>query len=413
MSNQNPIQFHSTQLANGLTIIGEVNPKSVSAALGFFVRTGARDESADVAGVSHFLEHMMFKGTAKRTALDIGFDFGAIGAQSNAYTSEENTVYYAAVLPEYFSEAFEILSDMLRPTLDVGEFTTEKNVILEEIALYQDRPHFVLFESALKAHFGEHPAGNSVLGSTASVGGLPVEKMREYFARRYSPSNMVLVAAGNYDWPSFVAAAEAATKDWKVYTCSRDTRPHQPVGKSHTIYKEDLQVAHACLVANGPSARDEERFAAHILACIIGDHSGSKAYWELIDKGLAESASIDIDEMDGTGAILGYVSSEPERLDEVTAILTRIMEQALDFTDEDLERAKTKTATRIVLSGESSMRRLMSIGNDWIYREEYLPLDEELAKIKAVGRNEIERLAAKYPFKPSTVVKLLPGTPRH
>lgn len=161
--------FKKTQLSNGLTLLGESNPSNVSAAIGFFVKTGARDETPAESGLSHFLEHMMFKGTPTRSALQINLDLGNLGAQANAFTSEENTVYYAAVIPERFAEMQDLLTDMLRPSLDRGEFDMEKKVILEEIALYQDRPHFYLFENAFKDYFGDHPAGNSVLGSHASV----------------------------------------------------------------------------------------------------------------------------------------------------------------------------------------------------------------------------------------------------
>ena len=132
--------FHHTQLANGLTIIGEDNPAALSTAVGFFVRTGARDESSDVSGVSHFLEHMVFKGTPKRTALDVNKDFDRIGAQYNAYTSEENTVFWAAILPEYLPRAVDILADILRPSLREDDFSMEKNVIIEEIGMYDDDP---------------------------------------------------------------------------------------------------------------------------------------------------------------------------------------------------------------------------------------------------------------------------------
>jgi predicted Zn-dependent peptidase len=145
-----PSTYKQTQLKNGLTVIGESNPANVSSAIGFFVRTGARDETPAESGLSHFLEHMMFKGTPTRSAIDINMALGNLGAQANAFTSEENTVYYAAVIPERFSEMQELLSDMLRPALDPNEFDMEKKVILEEIALYQDRPHFFLFENAFQ-----------------------------------------------------------------------------------------------------------------------------------------------------------------------------------------------------------------------------------------------------------------------
>lgn len=171
--------FKKEQLSNGLTLLGESNPANVSSAIGFFVKTGARDETAVESGLSHFLEHMLFKGTPTRSAIQINLELGNLGAQANAFTSEENTVYYAAVIPERFAEMQELLSDMLRPSLDPNEFAMEKKVILEEIALYQDRPHFYLFEQAFKDYFGSHPAGNSVLGTHASVSALTHQQDRK------------------------------------------------------------------------------------------------------------------------------------------------------------------------------------------------------------------------------------------
>lgn len=403
------MKFQTTRLDNGLTIIGERDDSAASVALGFFVRTGARDETPEISGVSHFLEHMMFKGTAKRSALDVTYALGAIGAQANAYTSEETTVYYAYVLPEYFPRAFEILADMLQPALDPGEFTTEKKVILEEIALYQDRPTYVMFERALREHFHDHPAGNSVLGSIESITNLTRDQMKSYFDARYAPSNMVLTVTGNFAWSELVDLAGRYCGSWVDKVCPREVRPNMPENREVVVQKEDLQVAHLCWLAPGPSATDEERYPAHVLSCILGDSFGSRAYWELVDKGLADAASIDIDEMDGTGMIMGYVSGQPDRIDAVGGTLRDIMCTPTKFDDDELQRAKTKIATRMVLSGESPRRRLMAIGNDWIYRGEYATLEEELARIKAVSREEVVQMLERFSFIPTTKVALLPG----
>src|SRR5271155_1915736 len=177
--------FHRQVLPNGLQIIGETNPANRSVALGFFVRTGSRDETPEVCGVTHFLEHMVFKGTPRRTAFDVNRDFDRIGADYNAFTSEENTVFHAAVLPEYLPQAVDILADILRPSLRGEDFDMEKKVILEEIGMYEDQPAFCAYDNARRIHFGEHRLGNSVLGSIASVGALSPEQMHAYFQRRY------------------------------------------------------------------------------------------------------------------------------------------------------------------------------------------------------------------------------------
>src|ERR1700682_5704358 len=177
--------FHSQKLANGLQLIGESSPSARSAALGFFVRTGSRDETPEVSGVSHFLEHMVFKGTPRRSALEVNYDFDKIGASYNAFTSEENTVFYAAILPEYLPQAVDILADILRPSLRGDDFDMEKKVIIEEIGMYEDQPMWCAYDNAKKAFFADHPLGNSVLGTPASITALTRDQMQGYFDKRY------------------------------------------------------------------------------------------------------------------------------------------------------------------------------------------------------------------------------------
>jgi len=402
------VKFYSEKLKNGLTVIGEERPSAVSSAVGFFVKTGARDETPEVAGVSHFLEHMMFKGTDKRSAIDINYELGAMGAQANAYTAEEKTVYYAAILPEYLPNAIELFSDMLRPKLDPGEFDTEKKVILEEIEMYHDRPTHVLFEHALAQHFRGHKAGNSVIGSLDSIRALSRDQMKTYFDARYSPSNMILAVAGNFSWKEVVSLAEKYCAHWDDYQTGRDVQPHKASQSRHVLKKKNMQRAHVCLLGSAPSTKERSRFASQVLSNALGDGGGSRLYWELIDKGLVDSASIDTEEMDGTGIILAYASTSPEQLEQVEGILTRILEEAKEVSAEELSRSRTKIGTHLVLQSESSMRRLMSIGLDWLERGEYLSANEEYAIIEGVDKASVDALLKDYSFKPDTVVRLLP-----
>src|SRR5215212_6857364 len=192
------IRYDHLTLDNGLNLVGEYNDGAQSMAAGYFVRTGARDETGPISGCSHFLEHMMFKGTDRRSADDVNREFDEIGAQYNAFTSEENTVYYGAVLPEFQNRAIDLLTDMMRPALRDEDFNVEKNVILEEIALYQDRPNFTVMDEARTAFYGGHPLGNSVLGTAQSITALQRDQMHDYFNRRYSPNNLSLVLTGAY-----------------------------------------------------------------------------------------------------------------------------------------------------------------------------------------------------------------------
>src|SRR6476661_1524582 len=222
--------FRQHTLDNGLEIIAETSPDAYSAAYGFFVRTGARDETNEISGVSHFLEHMVFKGSANRTAAEVNRDLDDLSASSNAYTSEEQTVYYATTLPEDQEPIVELLADMMRPALRQDDFDTEKQVILEEIAKYDDQPPYGAHEKCMAAFFGEHPLGKSILGTPASVGGLARDQMLGYFEQRYSPKNMVLAAAGNVDFDSLILQAQNYCGRWHLVDAPRQT----PTAKPHS-----------------------------------------------------------------------------------------------------------------------------------------------------------------------------------
>src|SRR5204862_7164560 len=216
-----PFQKHV--LKNGLRIIGETNASARSVALGFFVRTGSRDERTDVSGVTHFLEHMVFKGTPRRSALDVKRDFDRIGAHYNAFTSEENTCFYAAILPEYLPQAVDILADILRPSLRTDDFDMEKNVIIEEIGMYEDQPMWSAYDAAKRSFFHDHPLGNTILGTADSIRALTRDQMHDYFRRRYVAPNVTVVAAGNFDWGDLVRLVEERCAGWET----------GPVGRQH------------------------------------------------------------------------------------------------------------------------------------------------------------------------------------
>jgi predicted Zn-dependent peptidase len=401
-------EMKKTVLSNGLTVVGEPNPANVSAAIGFFVRTGSRDENEQESGVSHFLEHMMFKGTATRSAEDITFQLGNIGAQANAFTSEENTVYYGAVIPEHLPAMQELLSDMLRPAIDPDEFSTEKNVILEEIALYQDRPTHVLFEKAYRTFYGTHPVGNSVLGSTDSISALTYEQMRGYFERRYRPSNMTLVCAGKFDWDRLVQEADKWCGAWKDQETPRNLPGHQPVPVQTILKRENLSQAHVVLINKGCSAQDAARYPLTVLSSILGDSSGSKMYWDLVDTGIAESASADSDERDGVGSFGAFASTEPARLDEVVERMRKILAEPMNFSDGDLERSKTKLMSRIVLDGELPMGRLMSMGLEYAYRRELTRLEVVIDRVRSITRKDIEVALAEFPWGEWSECRMIP-----
>ncbi len=306
------MKFHEATLDNGLTVIAELNPSVHSVAAGFFVRTGARDESMDVNGVSHFLEHMAFKGNEKHSADDVNRIFDELGARYNASTSEEVTLFYAAVLPEYLADAFEVLSGLMRPSLRDADFEVERKVILEEIGMYEDQPSFIAYENAMKTHFDGHPLGQSILGSSDSISHLKRDEMADYHREHYRAGNITVAVAGNTDWNDVLRLANQWCGKWEAGSTPRKTDEARAKGGKTLTTKEAFTQQHVMQMSPAPSATSPLRMAAELMSVVVGDDSGSRLYWDLVDTGLAESADLSYNEYDGTGAYLTYVCSTPE-----------------------------------------------------------------------------------------------------
>ena len=404
------MQFHSHQLKNGLEIIGETSPSARSVALGFFVRTGARDETPEVSGVSHFLEHMVFKGTPRRSALDVNRDFDQIGAHYNAFTSEENTVFYAAILPEYLPQAVDILADILRPSLRAEDFDMEKKVIIEEIGMYDDQPMWSAYDHAKRLYFGEHPLGNSILGTAESVGGLTREQMAAYFRRRYVAPNITVAAAGNFDWKELVALIKDRCGHWESGPAGRKQVREAPgTGRFEVVCKEKVVQEHVFLISPGPPITSPLRYAADTLALVVGDDSGSRLYWALIDPGLADSADCSFHDYEGTGAFYTSFSCEPARAQKNLAIVQRVLSAVQQgITAEELRQAKSKILARVVRGSERPMGRMQAIGMGWVYLHKYRTVDEELKAFDAVSVKTIRKLLDRYPLDRVTTLALGP-----
>jgi len=404
--------FHSHRLPNGLTVIGETSPAARSVAVGFFVRTGSRDEAPPESGVSHFLEHMMFKGTPRRTALDVNLDFDRIGASYNAYTSEENTVYYAAVLPEYLPKAVDILADILRPSLREEDFTTEKEVILEEIGMYEDQPGWAAGDHARRIYYAGHPLGNSVLGTTESIKGLTRDQMQAYFDRRYAANNIVLSAAGNFGWENLVELVAGACARWDIATVGRTNRTEWGgVGGLHVLTREKVQQEHVMFLCGGPPAVSRMRYAADTLALAVGDDSGSRLYWGLVDPGLADSADCSYYENDGSGCVYVSYSCEPEQTEKNLAVVRKILSdvQREAITPDELKLAKSKIASRVVRGSERPMGRMQAIAAAWSYTGEYRDVDTELANYDSVSLADVRAYLDTYPIDRSTAIAFGPA----
>jgi len=403
--------FHTHTLPNGLRLIGETSPSARSVALGFFVRTGSRDETAAESGVSHFLEHMMFKGTPRRTALDVNLDFDRIGASYNAYTSEENTVYYAAVLPEYLPKAADILADILRPSLRTDDFDMEKGVIQNEIKMYDDQPPSAAGDHARKIYYAAHPLGHSVLGTKESIAALTRDQMHAYFARRYASTNILVAAAGHFDWDRYVDLIAGACGHWEKGDAGRADRTEWGgTGGVHVRVREKVQQEYVMFMAGGPPADSPLRYAADTLALAVGDDSGSRLYWALVDPGLADSADCSYYENDGSGCASASYSCEPEQAEENLGIVRGVLAdvQRGAITADELGQAKSKLASRVVRGGERPMGRMQTIASAWGYTGEYRDVDAELARYDAVTLADVRAYLDRYPLDRTTTVAFGP-----
>lgn len=390
-------KIFSETLSNGLKIIGELQENAKSCSVGFMVNTGARDENEDENGISHFLEHMVFKGTDKRSAKEVNDRFGEIGAQANAYTSDENTVYYATVLTEFQNQILELLSDMMRPKLDKEEFNMEKKVILEEIALYYDKPQSYFFHTAFSDYFKGHPLDKSVLGSTESVSAITQEQMCDYFNRRYSPDNMALVIAGNFDWESFVSNAKTYCEGWKAFSPKREKPSFEFKPQIKKYKRENLSISHYMIILPSAANQDSARYSTAVLASILGDDTSSKLYWELVETGLADSVFCWHDDKDEIGRLVVYACCEPKNLDVVSAKIKEVISKPLDFTDSEIQSAKVKLASKIAISSERPFGRMLSLGESWLYRGELTEVQQTIDSIQSVTREDIASYLNKYP----------------
>lgn len=402
--------FHKTQLDNGLEIIAEINPSVHSVAVGFFVKTGSRDETAAVSGVSHFLEHMVFKGTEDLSAEDVNRIFDEVGANYNAATGEETTFFYSAVLPEYWQRTAELLASILYPTLRTDDFDIEKQVILEEIGMYEDQPSFVLYDKLMQTHFTEHPLGQSILGSTDSVRALTADQMRQYHHDHYRAGNIVLAVAGNTTWQEVEEFAKTYCCHWPSGRTPRAAVvPHPPATREFVVRETSLQ-EQIMLMTPAPAANSPLRFAAELLTVIVGDDSGSRFYWKLVDDGLAEVAELSYQDYEDCGGFMTYLTCDPEyagsNLDIIRGIFDDINRHGV--TVDELSRAKNKTAARIVLRSERPMERLSSLGGNWIYRNEYRSVTDDLEAVQGVTLEQIREVIDRYPLTQWTTTAIGP-----
>jgi predicted Zn-dependent peptidase len=394
-------RFFTHRLGNGLQLLGQQMPDLESVSVCFFARTGARDEhDPTLYGVSHFLEHMVFKGTQRRDTEQITLDFSRMGAEYNAYTSLEQTVYYARVLGEELPRAIELLSDMMRPRLDAQDFALERNVILEEIARSEDVPSSQAYRRLMQTYFAGNPLGHDVLGTKESIGALAVEQMREYAARRYAANNLMLVLAGNFDPQQVIELAERHSGGWASGEAGRDAAPFVPAAPiDNVIVKPQLKQQLMLLAWPSISEQDDDIYAMQLATMVLGDGTGSRLFWNIFQKGLAETAVASLSTLDGTGLMLALASTTPEQAPGVLALVKAELKglQEDGVHEDELRRAKDKLVSRTVLDGESAFSRMQDVAYTWVAKNELHTIEDEVARIEAVTLADIRRVLDRFP----------------
>jgi predicted Zn-dependent peptidase len=389
--------YHLTTLDGGTRVITEPLETVRSAAIGFWIGTGSRDEGDSHAGVTHFLEHLLFKGSARFSALEIAEIFDGFGGELNAATARDYTVVYARVLDEHFETALDVMSDMVfAPTL--ADLDSEREVVLEEIAMVEDAPQEVIFDLITKAVFGEHPLGRPVLGSAEVISSISTRSISAYHRRRYTPDNVVVATAGSVDHERLVAAVERMAEKGRPAP-SRKPSPRVPLvappPPSLAFQRKDTEQYHVCFAAPGIARSDRRRFTASILDGVLGGSASSRLFQEIREKrGLAYAVHTFASQYADTGQFGIYVGTREENLAECLAI---VEEQIAAISSEgpgadELERAKENLKGRIMLAMELTSNRMSRLGKSLITDSELLSLDRLLAEIEAVEATAVAGL---------------------
>lgn len=390
--------FSTHTLDNGLTLVFEEIPRIRSCAVGFLANTGSRDEPARLAGVSHFLEHMCFKGTEKRDWRQLSLDVDDLGAMWNAATWSEGTAYFHWVQADRVHDSIDILSDMMRSTLPQEEFDTEKKVILEEIAMYNDRPDALIFDDLMQGAFGGHPLGQSILGTEESVSGIERDEMADYYARRYAPNNLTFIVTGRFDRDDVIRTVEATCGAWTSHPTERDQDPPAFTPGSRVVQKEGVAREHIAFAVPAPRENDSDAVTADMLAAYLGASTNSRLFWSVIQKGLADEASAEYIGFSDAGLFYVYLSVDPDNAAEVVEIVNRELADLSNGIDAAaLDRAKTKASTALVCSGQHGLHRFWQVAGSISRDVPLKSLDEQLAEIDRVSTDSVAAYLERFP----------------
>ncbi|MFL5883737.1 MAG: M16 family metallopeptidase [Thermoleophilaceae bacterium] len=383
-----------TELDSGIRVVTEAMPSIRSIALGLWVRTGSRNETPAQAGVSHFLEHLLFKGTARFSSAEIDQIFDAMGAEINAGTGKETTSVYSRFLDQHLERSFDLMADMvLRPAYQ--EVDSERQVVIEEIAMYEDEPSDKVHDVLAEALFGDHPLGRPIIGTADVIGSVPVRDIGAYHDSHYVGANLVVAGAGNVEHDRVV---ELAKRFCEVDAGAASPADPAPAATDPRIqfHQKQTEQYHLALGGTGIPRGDDRRFVLRVLDTILGGSTSSRLFQEVREKrGLAYAVYSYSSHFVDSGQVGVYVGTRPdnvrEAMDVIGTELRRVVEEPV--SDDELERAKENVKGRLALSLESTLTRMNRIGSSVLMDVPLLSLDEMVAAIEAVTVDDVMALA--------------------
>jgi len=373
-------------------------PTVRSVTLGFWIATGSAAESAAEAGLSHLVEHMLFRGTDRYGSLEIDQIFDTMGAELNAGTGKESTSVYARVIDEHLPAAFDVVADMVwHPRLHADDLANEREIVLEEIAMYEDDPQDRVFDVLGEAVFGDHPLGRAVIGTADVVGTTSAERLARFHATHYAPGDVVIAAAGSLDHDAVVELARGI--DIPAHAAAAPAPPPLPdrLSPRMRFLRKDTEQYHLALGAPGLARDDERRFALRVLDNIIGGTSSSRLFQEVREhRGLAYSVFSFQSLYAQTGQIGVYLGTRPDNVAPALRVVADELARlrADGVTAEELERSKENVKGRIVLSLESTAARMNRLGSAVLNDLPLLSVDEVVERIEAVTRDDLAELTA-------------------
>jgi len=390
-----PENVQLTTLESGVRVVTEEVPSVRSVALGLWVRTGSRDEAGGQEGLSHFLEHLLFKGTERFSAIEISERFDGMGAAANAATSKESTHIHARFLDEHTSDAFDLLAEMmLGPTFP--DIDSEREVVLEEIAMYEDEPQDRVHDFLAQAVYGDHPLGRRVLGDAEVIAGTPVPQIAEYHQARYVADSLVVGAAGHLDHEEIVGLAERFVSPGEGIVPA--VNGGAPKREPRVCFNaKDTEQYHICFGAPGISRSDERRFALAVIDSAFGGSVSSRLFREVREKrGLAYAVGSYAEQYLDRGSVATYVGTREDNVAEACEIIAREMASLSSegVRGEELERAKEHVKGRMVLGMESTAARMSRISRSTLFGLEILSLDEMISRVDSVSEDDVADLAA-------------------